>query len=140
MKALLAVDGSDYTKKMLAYLVTHEELLGPNPQLFVLNVQPKVTARAARFLDRTTIENYYRSASEEILSPVGKFLERRNADFDTDYRAGHPAEEILKFAKRKKVDIIVMGSRGQGAISTFMLGSVAQKVLTLSDVPVLIVR
>jgi nucleotide-binding universal stress UspA family protein len=140
MKVLLAVDGSPDTKKMLAYLATHENLLGSKPELFVLNVQPKVPARVTRFFNRNALEDYYRATAEEVLAPVSKFLERHNADFDSEYRAGNAAEEILAHAIRKKVDMIVMGSHGHSAIGSLLLGSVAHKVLTQSNVPVLIVR
>ena len=46
MNILLAVDGSAYTKKMLAYLATHDELLGGNHQYTVLTVQAPLPARA----------------------------------------------------------------------------------------------
>ena len=42
MKILFAADGSTFTKKALAFLVTHEGLSGPNDELIVLNVQPPV--------------------------------------------------------------------------------------------------
>ena len=42
MKILLAVDGSDYTKKMLAYLSTHAELLSPNNSYTLLTVQAQL--------------------------------------------------------------------------------------------------
>jgi nucleotide-binding universal stress UspA family protein len=140
VRVLLAVDGSPDTKKMLAYLSTHEELLGSQPELFVLNVQPKVPPRVTRFFNRKALEEYYLVTAESVLAPVSKFLERHNADFDAEHRAGHADEEILAHAERKKVDMIVMGSHGHSAIGSLFLGSVAQKVLTQSKVPVLIVR
>ena len=46
MNILLAVDGSAYTKKMLAYLATHEELLGGTHEYTVLTVQMPLPTRA----------------------------------------------------------------------------------------------
>ncbi|EWS62583.1 hypothetical protein Y695_04186 [Hydrogenophaga sp. T4] len=48
MKILLAVDGSAYTKKMLAYLTTHEEMFGSNNDLTLFTVQLPLPARARR--------------------------------------------------------------------------------------------
>jgi nucleotide-binding universal stress UspA family protein len=140
MKVLLAVDGSGHTKKMLAYLTTHEDLLGSGPDFLVLNVQPQVPARAARAVGREIVQGFYRSNAEAVLSPVSKFLERHNASYKTKFVVGHAAEEIIAAAKNMKADIIVMGSHGHGSFGSFLLGSVAQKVLSISDVPVLIVR
>jgi hypothetical protein len=60
MKILLAVDGSEYTKRMLAYLAAHDELLGPGHEYTALTVVTPVPPHAARHLDRGTIDDYYR--------------------------------------------------------------------------------
>lgn len=52
---------------------------------------------------------------------------------------GHPASEILKIAEESKKDIIVIGSIGKTGLEKFLLGSVAEKVVRNSKVPVLIV-
>ncbi len=140
MKVLIAVDGSSYTKKMLAYLATHEDLLGAAPEYLVLNSQSHIPPRAARAVGREIVQDYYRSNAETVLSPVSKFLERHNATYKTKWVVGIAAEEIIKAAKGMKADIIVMGSHGHGTFGSLLLGSVAQKVLAVSDIPVLIVR
>lgn len=53
---------------------------------------------------------------------------------------GHPAEKILDFAEEQKVDMIVMGSTGKSEVERFMLGSVSEKVVRNSKVPVLVAR
>lgn len=140
MKVLLTVDGSKNTKKMLAYLTTHENLLGSAPAFVVLNVQPAVPGGAAKFVDKATVIEYHRSEAESVLRPVSKFLERHDMNYTSSYRVGHAADEILSAAKKSKVDLIVMGSRGRGSIGSLLLGSVAQSVLSASEVPVLVVR
>lgn len=51
-----------------------------------------------------------------------------------------PHEGILETAEQQGVDLIIMGSHGLRGIQRFLLGSVAQKVLSGSDVPVMVVR
>jgi nucleotide-binding universal stress UspA family protein len=140
MKVLLAVDGSKHTKKMLAYLSTHEGLLGAKPDYVVFNVQLAIPPRAAKAVGKEIVANFHHAESEAVLNPVCKFLEQRGASFKVKTAVGHPAEELLKAAAKEKVDLIVMGSRGQGAIASMLLGSVAQKVLAHADVPVMVVR
>jgi nucleotide-binding universal stress UspA family protein len=53
---------------------------------------------------------------------------------------GNPAEKILDFAENQKVDMIVVGSTGKSGIGRFMLGSVSEKVVRNSKIPVLVVR
>lgn len=140
MKVLLAVDGSPDTKRMLAYLATHEDLLGASPKYVVLNVQSPVPGGASKFVNKETVAEYHQAEAETVLAPVTKFLDRHGVTYTSSYRVGHAAEEILRSAKRAKADLIVMGSRGRGGIGSLLLGSVAQTVLAASDIPVMVVR
>lgn len=54
-------------------------------------------------------------------------------------RNGPPARTIVGFAKDRKMDLVVLGSRGLGDVEGFLLGSVSHKVTSLSDCPVLVV-
>lgn len=53
---------------------------------------------------------------------------------------GDAADTIVKYAQEKGCSQIVMGSRGLGAVSGLILGSVATKVIHLTDIPVLLVK
>jgi len=53
---------------------------------------------------------------------------------------GDPATVILRYAKRRKVDLIVLGTRGLGQVKGMLLGSVSRKVTNISDISCLIVR
>jgi nucleotide-binding universal stress UspA family protein len=53
---------------------------------------------------------------------------------------GHPAEEILRYADENDIDLILMATHGRSGIRRWAMGSVADKVLRASEVPVLLVR
>ena len=53
---------------------------------------------------------------------------------------GNPADEIVAYADSQGVDLIVVGSRGHGAIASMLLGSVSRGVLTESKRPVAVIR
>lgn len=55
-------------------------------------------------------------------------------------KAGHPARTIVKFAKDRKADLVVVGSRGLGDFEGYLLGSVSHKVTSLASCPVLVIR
>jgi nucleotide-binding universal stress UspA family protein len=55
-------------------------------------------------------------------------------------KEGDPASRILETAEIEGVDLILMGSHGEGGISSKLIGSVAEKVLNWSTAPVMIVR
>ena len=58
----------------------------------------------------------------------------------TEVRTGTPHREILDYAEENDVDLIVMGTHGRTGLNRYLLGSVTEKVVRLSDVPVLTVR
>jgi nucleotide-binding universal stress UspA family protein len=140
MKILLPVDGSDYTKRMLAVIAARDELLGPNHEYVVLNVVTPVPSYATRFLEHATVEGYYREQAEAVLGPVKQFADQQHWPLRVAHAHGNAAEAIAAFANTEKVDLIVMGSHGHSALGNVLLGSVASGVLARCKVPVLLVR
>ena len=140
MKILLAVDGSDYTQRMLAYLGTHAESLGTHNTYAVLHVVLSVPPHAASFVSPSMVRGYYEDEARRVLDPIRALLAEKGIEAEYIHHAGNPADEISAFANAGKFDLIVMGSRGHGALGNLVLGSVATKVLAHCDVPVLLVR
>ena len=140
MKILLAVDGSEYTKKMLAYLATHEELFGTHNEFTLLTVNTPLPPRARAAVDTELVDTYHREEAEKVLGPVTKFLLRHGIDAKTVTKVGHAGETISKTADSGKFDLVVMGSHGHGTLGNLVMGSVATQVLAHCKVPVLLVR
>lgn len=139
MKILLAVDGSSYTKKMLAYLATHE-LFTQGNDYTVFNVQPVLPPRARAAVGKEIVNKYYAEEAEKVLAPVSKFLLRHNIDAHSSWKTGHVGETLAKFADDGKFDLLIMGSHGHGTLVNLVMGSVATEVLAHCKVPVLLVR
>ena len=140
MKILLAVDGSPYTKKMLAYLTTHAELFVNNNSYTVLTVQPTLPARARAAVGKDIVDSYYADESEKVIAPVTKFLLRHGIDAKSEWKVGNRGGTIAKFAESGNFDLVVMGSHGHGALMSLVMGSVATQVLANCRVPILMVR
>ncbi|MBK5205871.1 MAG: universal stress protein [Polaromonas sp.] len=141
MKILLAVDGSSYTKKMLAYLSTHDELFGAAANDYtVITVQPPLPPRARAAVGKDVMDGYYSEEAEKIMAPVSKFLTRHGIDAKSCWKVGPAGETIAKFADAGKFDLLIMGSHGHNALTNLVMGSVATKVLANGKVPVLLVR
>jgi len=140
MKILVAADGSSYTKKALAFLVTHEALAGEDGHVVVVNVQPAVPPRVKSMVGATAVNEYHAEEAQKVLRPIEKFLQRHAIGFTTRWAVGVPGQEIVKAAKKDKVNMIVMGTHGHGILGRALLGSVAQNVLTQCDIPVLLVK
>jgi len=140
MKILLAVDGSPYSKKMLAYMSTHDTLFSKEHDYTVLTVQPALPPRARAAVGKGIVEQYHLEEAEKVLAPVSKFLLRHGVDAKSIWKVGHAGETIAKIAEQGKFDLLVMGSHGHGALLKLVMGSVATQVLANCKVPILLVR
>jgi nucleotide-binding universal stress UspA family protein len=140
MKMLLAADGSKFTKKALGFLMAHEGLSADGGEILVLNVQPPVPPRVKTMLGSAAVTQWHREEAERVLEPIERFLARHEIAFKTRWVVGHAAEEIVEAANKFKADMIVMGTHGHGMIGRAMMGSVAQKVVTLATTPMLLVK
>jgi nucleotide-binding universal stress UspA family protein len=140
MKILIAVDGSPFTKRMLAYLTAHDEFLGASHAYTVLHTVAPVPPRAAAVLDKTTLDGYYADEADKVFKPIRTFLGRQGIEGKYVHKIGHAGETIADVADRGRFDLLVMGSHGHGTLTNLVMGSVATKVLAKCKVPVLLVR
>ena len=140
MKILLPVDGSEYTKRTLAYIAAHDELLPGSHEYIVVTAVAPIPAYAARFLQRSTIDDYYRDQAETVLEPVRAFAKMQGWKVREAVVHGSADEAIAALARTERPDLVVMGSHGHSALGNMVLGSVATGVLARCDVPVLLIR
>jgi nucleotide-binding universal stress UspA family protein len=140
MKILVAVDGSPFTKRMLAYLTAHDEWLGAHHEYTVLTVAPGVPGRAAAVLDKAALEAYYKDEAEKVLKPIRAFFARKGLNVEFVAKHGAVPETIAATADKGKFDLLMLGSHGHGALGNLVMGSVATKVVAQCGVPVLLVR
>ncbi|MCU0969324.1 MAG: universal stress protein [Rubrivivax sp.] len=140
MKILVPVDGSSYTKKMLAYLAAHDEWLGGKHDYTVLTVVPAVTPRAASVIDKAVLKAYYDDEAEKVFKPIRQFFARQGVKAAFSGKVGHAADTIAATAQKGEFDLIVMGSHGQSALGNLVMGSVATKVMAHCSTPVLLIR
>lgn len=140
MKILVAVDGSTYSKRMLAYLSAHDEWLGGSHDYTVVHVVPGVPPRAAAVLDKAVLAEYYEDEAAKVLKPIRTFMDKRGIKAQYVVKTGHASEAITAVAEKGRFDLLMMGSHGHTALGKLVLGSVATKVMAHSDVPVLLIR
>jgi nucleotide-binding universal stress UspA family protein len=140
MKILVAVDGSPYTKRMLAYLAAHDEWLGGAHVYTVIHTVPLVPSRAAAVLDKQVLTDYYVAEGEKVFKPIRQFFKKQGITATFVSKVGQAAEIIATMAEKGKFDLLLMGSHGHGTLSNLVMGSVATKVLAHCSTPVLLVR
>ena len=140
MKILAAVDGSPYTKRMLAYLAAHDEWLGAAHSYTLIHTVPAVPPRAAAVMDKTELQAYYAEATEKVFKPLRSFMGKQKLQAEFVGKVGLPADCIVAAAQRGKYDLIMMGSHGNGTLKSLLMGSVTTKVLSQTETPVLLIR
>lgn len=79
-------------------------------------------------------------AQREIIKGASDILTSAGVDHEIVLLHGRPADEIIRYAGESGTDLLVIGSRGLGALREFALGSVSHKVLTHVKCPVLVVK
>lgn len=141
MKILLAVDGSPFTQKMLAYLSAHEELVAADRHHYTaLTVQPALPPRARAVLSKDMVDEYYAEESAKVLGPVAELMAQKGITVTTRAEVGPVGETIAAYAEDGEFDMIIMGTHGHGSLGKLVMGSVSTQVLANCTVPVMLIR
>jgi nucleotide-binding universal stress UspA family protein len=140
LKILLAADGSPFTQVAARHLVNHVQWFAQTPEIHVVHIQPPIPyASAAAAVGKGTVEKYQREESEAALSIAEKELATSAIPYRSAWQVGDVAEQLAEYVKKHGIDLVVMGSHGQGALANLALGSVATKCLAKLTVPVMVV-
>jgi nucleotide-binding universal stress UspA family protein len=140
MKILVAVDGSNYTKHAVAYLLQHFDMFGKDSSVTLINVHSPIPRHAAAHLGKDVVQDYYKDESEKAIKGARAALKKAGIASADATKVGDPGNQISTFADKGKFDLVIMGSHGHGLFKNLVLGSVATKVLAGCKVPVLLVR
>jgi len=140
MKILLAADGSKYTQKALDFMVAHKHLLNHQGELLVLHAQMPLPAGFNVILGFDKARELHAIEAEKVFKPVKKFLDKHAIKYRCLTAIGPIVKEIIDSAKTEQVHLIVMGTQGRDLVGRALMGSVAQRVVAESAVPVLLVK
>ncbi len=136
---LIATDGSQYTKNAIDYGIELAKITGA--KLYAVYVVD--TAAFASIPMDAALESMYgllKQEAEEALKYVTDRARSEDLEVEGFIAEGHPAEEIMRYAEKNQISLIVMGTLGKSGLDRFLLGSVAEKVVRSSKIPVLVVR
>ncbi len=140
-KILIATDGSKSVRKAVETAVELAKISGA--KLYAVYViasgGTSIPIPKDAGLERATLE-YFRTEGKEATAYVEKSGEFADVDVESIILEGNPANEIVDFAEKNDIDLIVMGTLGRTGIQRFLLGSVAENVVRHSKKSVLVIR
>ena len=144
-KILMAIDRSGYKERITTFTISLAKALGA-----------EVTA--VHVIDRSSFEpaadaygNYMgvqigpleealRKQAEELLSEAEQFGKKEGVKVDKEVIVASPSAAIIDYAKMNNINLITVGTMGMTGLKQFLLGSVANNVITHAHCPVLAVR
>lgn len=138
-KVLLPVDGSDSAFQATLYVIDFVQEHGPL-EVHVVNVQPKPLKWQTQGAERDVINDRQAIEAHMVMKPILHALNEEEIACQTHIELGDPAEALAALADEIGCDHIIMGTRGLGAISGIVRGSVARKVLHLVNIPVTCIK
>jgi len=150
-KILVAYDGSEQAKRAIDYAADMANTCGG--VLIVLTVVPRVTlpvfpeegygaaplTTAQDFGDyQEKMRAMYQMSQQEIMKDIAKHFPK--LQIENILLEGRPSATIVEQAEKNGTDLIVMGSRGIGGISGWILGSTSRRVVESCTKPVLVIK
>jgi nucleotide-binding universal stress UspA family protein len=138
MKTLVAVDGSACTGRLLEWLRDHG-WFDTVHHLTMLHVVQAMPHRLSRSMTPDVLEETYDAEARPVWNLVRGFVESNHAEARFRREVGDAAQWISKIAVEERFELIAMGSHGPCPLTSFLLGSVAAKVLAGCPIPMLLV-
>lgn len=144
----IAVDGSKFGRAAVRYVLKHISLFGTGAQFYLINVvsdyagavMPDMAGMALPALSEEEVLELQKDEFNEAVEPLRPLFAKAAIKPKEICLVGNAGDEITAFAKKRKLDIVVMGSHGYGRFKAAVMGSTATRIAATSDVPLLIVR
>lgn len=135
---VIATDGSKNVQRAISHGIEFAKLSGAIVHaLYVVNTPSTISDWTA---GKETIYKIMKNDGQKAVSKIMKIGEVSGVEVRGVLLEGYPSSEIIDFAENNNIDLIVMGTLGATGLERFLIGSVAEKVVKGSKVPVLVVR
>jgi nucleotide-binding universal stress UspA family protein len=145
-KILVAIDGSTHSEKAAAAGIEMARLYGAAVTiLYVIDIS-KENAPLGELLSKPVEDPFaamratLKEQGEEAIKRIEEMAKTTGVQAERKIIEGHPADTIIRVAEKENMNLIVIGYIGATGLERFLLGSVADKVVRNSKVPVLVVR
>ncbi|MBI4282658.1 MAG: universal stress protein [Chloroflexi bacterium] len=144
-KILLAVDGSNFAQEAVDFAAELSRRMGDAQIILFYVIEPPSLPLVAGPMEVGVPVAWpqpeeQEQAARQVLGAANERLKAAGQTGIMRFSRGRTADVICDIAAKESFDLIIMGSRGMGHLSGMLLGSVSDRVLHRSTVPVLVVR
>jgi nucleotide-binding universal stress UspA family protein len=141
LKLLVGLDGSDHALHALRYAIRLANGNGPvSIHLVTVHEAPDIFGEIAIYVTSEKMATLQKERADAILAAGEALLREANVPYEREILIGHVPTMIAGRADELRCDGIVIGSRGDTAMQSVLLGSMAVKVAHLAKVPVTLVK
>lgn len=138
-RILLPFDGTAQARQALPHAIAQAEHFGA--ELLLLEVfAPSPSVHGLEKRSKEWVGRYRASLARENLQDAAAGAQQRDIPVQVSVTEGHAPTEIVEFAEENGVDLIVMSTSSRSGLGRWLTGSVADRVIRGTDVPVLLVR
>ena len=140
-KILVPLDGSDLSECVLEHVIAIATGSRVTEVILLRIIEELPKLAYSETSEDIVQEAEAKAASDfkDYLAQLANKLEKEGIATQTVVIQGKPADEILNYAEKNQVDLIIMSTHGRSGISRWVFGSVADKVVHYSTFPIFIV-
>ena len=140
-RILLTLDGSKMSEQALPFAIEQAKLYGS--ELYMLRVINPLAKSYRTGLSSVSViqnaEEQLRELANDYLEIIAKKVRNEGIHVKIFSLIGVPYKEIIGFSEQERIDLLIMCSRGESGISRWLLGSITDRVIRGSRIPVLVV-
>ncbi len=139
-KIICALDLSEHSKTVAEYACMLAKAM--NASIVAVYAAPTLTQYTGFHVPPNTIDSFVGEIVSGAEKAMAQFVSENFEGVETkaEVVVGYAAEEILEIAAKEDADLIVMGTHGRKGIDRILFGSVAERVVKNSHLPVLTIR
>ena len=143
-KIMVPLDGSELAECVLPHVEAFIEGCHVNHIVFVRVVEPATTFYSGDYPISPEVMKERETAGERValdyLDQVVGRLEHKRTDLHSEVLVGNVADSLADFSEINEFDLILIATHGRSGVNRWVRGSIADKVLRSSNIPVLMVR
>lgn len=147
LKVVVPVDSQEVSSHAVDWIIANRQLFGAQTDFRLvhavekssMDVLPHFTAPSSA-LGTAPVKGQRNAEWHEAVDPVAQRFAEAGLKSRNIALAGRPSQAIADYVTREEIDLIVIGSHARGELRALFLGSVAAEVMSLTQVPMVIVR